>query len=57
LKGLTYTAETWTWTRADINKLIAAKVSLLRYIEGTAKTDTRRNKQMRQNMKINTLKG
>jgi hypothetical protein len=31
---LTYGAETWTWTKASINRLVAAEMGFLRSVEG-----------------------
>jgi hypothetical protein len=31
---LVYRAETWSWTKADINKLMAAEMRFLRSIKG-----------------------
>jgi hypothetical protein len=44
---LTYGAEAWTWTKADISRLTAAETQFLRNTEGKTTTDRIRNKKIR----------
>jgi hypothetical protein len=56
---LTYGAETRTWTRADINRLMAAEMRFLRSKAEWIKRKRIRNKTNKQTkkIKINTMEG
>jgi hypothetical protein len=42
-----YGAETWTWAKADISKLMTAKMRSLRSTEGENKRDKIRNEKFK----------
>jgi hypothetical protein len=48
---LIYGAETWTWTKADISRLVAAKMRFLRSLEGKTKQDIISNGKIGQNIR------
>jgi hypothetical protein len=42
---LKYGVETWTWTKADINRLMTSEMKFLRSTEGKTKRDGIRNEK------------
>jgi hypothetical protein len=47
---LMYRAETWTWTKADISRLMAAEMTFLRSIEGRTKKGGITNENIRDHL-------